>query len=296
MILETKDICKRLRAEIKRENSGKNPLLCCIAFSDDGATRSYFRGIENASEKVNTGIKKEFLKGISARDVKTYIASLNRDSDVNGIIISRPLPADYQKRGIENAIEPLKDVDCVTNTNLGSLITGEFRYIPPTPGAVLEIIEEFSIETQGKKCVILGRSEVVGKPLALLLLKKGIDLTVTICHSRTPSLQSYTRTADIIITAIGSPLFLKSDFIRPGTVVIDVGINVKDGKLVGDVDFDDVKSVASMITPTPGGVGPVTTYILLQNVAKAFGLQERQKREGRGEKREERRERLQTTD
>ena len=269
MILNTKSICKRLRDNIITLNHKRSPLLCCIAFSDNGATLSYFRGIEKSAEKVNTRGRQEILKGKSIKDTITFIESLNQESDVDGIIISRPLPLGFQKKGIKDIIDPVKDVDCVTDENLGRLITGDFKYIPPTPGAVMEIIKEFRIETEGKNTIILGRSDVVGKPLAMLLLQKGVDTTITICHSKTRSLSSYTRTADILITAIGRPKFLKSDMVRPGSVVIDVGINVKDGKLVGDIDFEDVNRVASMVTPTPGGVGPVTTYILLLNVAKA---------------------------
>lgn len=269
MILETKNICKRIQDEITRLNLDRTPILFCIAFSDDGATLSYFRGIEKAAERVKIRVRKEIMKGKSKAESLKFIEALNRDKDVNAILISRPLPSEYQRAGIEDTIAPLKDVDCVTHENLGKLITGGFQYIPPTPGAVMEIIREFRIKTQGKNTVIIGRSDVVGKPLALLLLQKGIDTTITICHSKTSNLASYTRTADILVTAIGKPQFVKSDLVRPGAVVIDVGINVKDGRVVGDVDFEDVKRVASMITPTPGGVGPVTTHLLLSNVAKA---------------------------
>lgn len=269
MILETKDICRRLRDEIVALGGKKSPLLCCVGFSEDGSTLSYFRSIERAAEKTKISIRKEFLKDVSVHDAISFIETLNQDRDIDGIIISRPIPSHLQKASLRNILDPIKDVDCITDMNLGKLITGDAIYTPPTPDAVMEIIREFNIATQGRNIVILGRSDVVGKPLALLLLQKGIDATVTVCHSKTRSLASYTRTADILITAIGCPQFLKSDMVKPGTIVIDVGINVKEGKIVGDVDFEDVKKVAGMITPTPGGVGPVTTYILLLNVAKA---------------------------
>ncbi|MEA3432697.1 MAG: bifunctional 5,10-methylenetetrahydrofolate dehydrogenase/5,10-methenyltetrahydrofolate cyclohydrolase [candidate division WOR-3 bacterium] len=271
MILETKNICKRLQNEIVAlSGGGKNPpLLCCVGFSEDGSTLSYFRSIERAAEKTKVRVKKEILKDVSIHDAVSFIETLNQDNDIDGIIISRPIPLPLQKKGIRNIINPIKDVDCITDKNLGRLVTGDVIYTPPTPGAVIEIIKEFNLETAGRNVVILGRSDVVGKPLALLLLKKGVDATVTVCHSKTKNLASYTRTADILIIAVGSPQFLKADMVRPGTTVIDVGINVKDGRVVGDVDFEDTRRVAGMITPTPGGVGPVTTYILLLNVAKA---------------------------
>lgn len=271
MILETKNICNRLQNEIVALSGGgkKTPLLCCVGFSEDGSTLSYFRSIERAAEKTKVIVRKEILKDISIHDAVSFIETLNQDNDIDGIIISRPIPLPLQKKGIRNIINPIKDVDCITDKNLGRLVTGDVIYTPPTPGAVIEIIKEFNLETAGRNVVILGRSDVVGKPLALLLLKKGVDATVTVCHSKTKNLASYTRTADILISAVGSPQFLKADMVRPGTTVIDVGINVKDGRVVGDVDFEDTRRVAGMITPTPGGVGPVTTYILLLNVAKA---------------------------
>jgi methylenetetrahydrofolate dehydrogenase (NADP+)/methenyltetrahydrofolate cyclohydrolase len=267
MILETKNICKRLRDEIVKLAGKRSPLLCCIGFSEDGSTLSYFRSIERAAEKTKIRVRKEILKDTSIHDAISFIETLNQDRDIDGVIISRPIPPSLQK--VRNIINPIKDVDCITDENLGRLVTGNVLYTPPTPGAVIEIIKEFDIETEGKNVVILGRSDVVGKPLALLLSQKGVDATVTVCHSKTRSLVSYTRIADILITAVGHPHFLRGDMVRPGAIVIDVGINVKQGRIVGDVDFEDVKKVAAMITPTPGGVGPVTTYILLQNVAKA---------------------------
>ncbi|OYD13776.1 hypothetical protein CH333_09960 [candidate division WOR-3 bacterium JGI_Cruoil_03_44_89] len=269
MILETKKICNRLRDDIVALAGRKSPLLCCVGFSEDGSTLSYFRSIERAANKTKIRVRKEILKDISVHDTVSFMETLNRDGDINGIVISRPIPLPLQKAGIKNIIDPAKDVDCITDENLGGLITGNVLYTPPTPGAVMEIIKEFNIETTGRNVVVLGRSDVVGKPLALLLLRKGVDATVTVCHSKTRYLISLTRTADILITAVGRPQFLKCNMVKPGTIVIDVGINVKDGRVVGDVDFEDVKRVAGMITPTPGGVGPVTTHILLLNVAKA---------------------------
>jgi len=273
MIIQTDKIVRRIEDEIVRIKEKRTPILCCIGFQDDGSTLSYFRSIERVAEKLGIIVKKERFSGLSSQTVVSSIVSLSRDRDIDGILLSRPIPSPYDAEEIRDALNPEKDIDCITEKNFGRLITDNILYTPPTPGAVMEIIKGFGIETRGKRVVIVGRSDVVGKPLALLLLQKGVDATVTVCHSRTEGLLSHTRTADMLIVAVGIPNFLKSDMVKPGTVVIDVGINLKNGKIVGDVDFEEVKKVAGMITPTPGGVGPVTTRILLLNVVKGFKVQ-----------------------
>ncbi len=267
MILKTENICKRIREEIVRVKGDRIPLLSCVSFGEDASSLSYFRSIKRTAEKVGARVKIENIQGTDTKKIVSFLQELCMDAD--GILLSRPTPESLDKEMLRGAIDPNKDVDCITEVNLGRLISGNIVFLPPTAGAVMKIIRDFDIETVGKRVVILGRSDVVGKPLSLLFLQKGVDATVTVCHSKTEGLISHTRTADIIVAAVGSPRFLTRDMVRPEAVVIDVGINVEGGNLVGDVDFEDVAKVASMITPTPGGVGPVTTHILLLNLAKA---------------------------
>jgi methylenetetrahydrofolate dehydrogenase (NADP+) / methenyltetrahydrofolate cyclohydrolase len=204
------------------------------------------------------------------------VRRLNADPAVHGILVQLPLPNQIQESAVVEVVSPLKDVDGFGPENLGLLTAGQPRFLPPTPHGVQQLLLRNNIPIEGRHAVIVGRSNIVGKPLALILMQKaaGANATVTVCHSRSQDLQAITRSADVVIVAIGQPRFLKADMIRPGAVVVDVGTNrLPDGKLVGDVDFDDVREVASAASPVPGGVGPMTITMLLHNTLQAAELQ-----------------------
>jgi methylenetetrahydrofolate dehydrogenase (NADP+)/methenyltetrahydrofolate cyclohydrolase len=205
------------------------------------------------------------------------VARLNADPAVHGILVQLPLPPQINEAVIIRAVDPLKDVDGFGPENLGLLARGEPRFVACTPLGVQMLLQRHGIDVAGKHVVVVGRSNIVGKPLALLLMQKarGADATVTVCHSRTRDVGAATRQADVVVVAIGQARFLKADMVRPGAVVVDVGMNKADGKLVGDVDFDAVAPLASAITPVPGGVGPMTITMLLSNTLRAAQLQTR---------------------
>ncbi len=196
------------------------------------------------------------------------IARLNDDDKISGILVQLPLPGHISEQCVINAILPTKDVDAFHPVNVGKIMTGDFDFVPCTPAGVMELIKESGIDVAGKECVVVGRSNIVGKPQAMLLLHQ--NGTVTICHSRTKNLAEKTRNADILVAAVGKPGFITGDMIKPGAVVIDVGINrIAPKKLVGDVDFESAEKVAGAITPVPGGVGPMTIAMLMKNTLKA---------------------------
>ena len=201
------------------------------------------------------------------------IEKLNNDKKINGILVQLPVPKHINEETIINAIKPEKDVDAFHPVNVGKIMVGNFDFVPCTPAGVMELIKESGISVEGKECVIVGRSNIVGKPQAMLLLHQ--NGTVTICHSRTKNLKEKTLQADILVAAVGIPEFIKGDMIKPGAVVIDVGINrIADKKLVGDVEFESAQKVASAITPVPGGVGPMTIAMLMKNTVKAALIQQ----------------------
>jgi methylenetetrahydrofolate dehydrogenase (NADP+)/methenyltetrahydrofolate cyclohydrolase len=213
---------------------------------------------------------------IAQEDLLKLIEKLNCDSQVSGILVQLPLPRGIDESTIMEAVAPLKDVDGFGPESLGLLTAGQPRFLPCTPFGVQQILMRNQIRIDGQHVVIVGRSNIVGKPLAMMLMQKGdgANATVTVCHSKTRDIGALTRQADIIVMAIGQPRFLKADMVRPGAVVVDVGINrTADGKLVGDVDFDAVKDVAAAITPVPGGIGPMTITMLLHNTLQAAILQ-----------------------
>jgi methylenetetrahydrofolate dehydrogenase (NADP+)/methenyltetrahydrofolate cyclohydrolase len=201
------------------------------------------------------------------------IARLNADPAVHGILVQLPLPKQIDEAAVTDAVDPLKDVDGFGTTSLGLLTAGRPRYLACTPYGVMKILSRHDIPVAGRHVVIVGRSNIVGKPLALMLGIKGTDATVTVCHSRTRDIGALTRSADIIVVAIGQAEFLKADMVRPGQTVIDVGINRRDNRLVGDVDYGPVSEVVEAITPVPGGVGPMTITMLLHNTLQAARLQ-----------------------
>ena len=196
------------------------------------------------------------------------IDKLNNDNSVSGILCQLPVPKHIDEEKIINAINPKKDVDAFHPVNVGKIMTGNYDFVPCTPAGVMELIKESGIDTEGKECVVVGRSNIVGKPMSMLLLHK--NATVTICHSRTKNLAEKTKNADILVAAVGIPNFIKGDMIKPGAVVIDVGINrIAPKTLVGDVEFETAEKVAAAITPVPGGVGPMTIAMLMKNTLKA---------------------------
>jgi len=204
----------------------------------------------------------------SEKKLLDLIDELNKDEKVNGILVQLPLPNHIDSQKVLEAINPAKDVDGFHLENVGRLVTGNAAFKPCTPAGIIELLDQYKVEIEGKNAVVLGRSNIVGKPMAFLLLDR--NATVTVCHSRTKDLSAVARSADILIAAIGKPKFVTSDMVKDGAVVIDVGINRVDGKLVGDVDYESVSKSASLITPVPGGVGPMTIAMLMANTLRAF--------------------------
>lgn len=269
------NISERLIKEVDvLKEKGISPKLTIIRVGARGDDLAYERGALNRCAKVGVLTEVKELPGdISQEDFVEELRKTNKDKDVHGILVFRPLPKQLKEEVIKYEIAPEKDIDCFSPINAAKLLEGDETGFPPcTPMAVIEILKHYQVPMEGKKAVILGRSMVVGKPAALLLLKE--NATVTICHSRTQELSKVTADGDILVAAIGKDRFVKEDFVKEGAVVIDVGINVdEEGNLHGDVDFDGCMEKSSMITPVPGGVGSVTTSILAKHVIKACKLQ-----------------------
>ena len=274
-VLNCRHLAKILLEEIKEEadvliDKGINPSLAIVRVGNKEDDIAYERGILKNCEKVNIkGEVYEIPEDVTIEDFIKLLELLNKNSTIHGILIFRPLPKHLDENKIKHLINPDKDIDCMNPLNLAKVFEGVCSgFSPCTPAAVMEIIKRFKINLVGKKTVVIGRSMVVGKPLSMKPLKK--NATVTICHSKTANLQSVSSDADILVAAIGKAKFVTGEFIKPGTVVIDVGINVdEEGKLCGDVDFETASKKASLITPVPGGVGSVTTAILLKHVLLA---------------------------
>ncbi|MFT9486325.1 MAG: bifunctional methylenetetrahydrofolate dehydrogenase/methenyltetrahydrofolate cyclohydrolase FolD [Tepidibacillus sp.] len=273
-IISGKEVAKSIREELKLEvetlkEQGITPGLSVILVGNDPASHSYVKGKAKGCEEV--GIKSEVIymeETISQETLLAEIERLNLDSNVHGILVQLPLPKHIEEDAIINAIDPKKDVDGFHPINVGKMMIGEDAYLPCTPHGIIELIKRTGTEIKGKHAVVIGRSNIVGKPVSILLLKE--HATVTIAHSRTQNLKEITRQADILVVAIGKPQIITEDFVSPGTLVIDVGVNrLETGKLVGDVDFERVSNVASYITPVPGGVGPMTITMLLKNTIEA---------------------------
>jgi methylenetetrahydrofolate dehydrogenase (NADP+)/methenyltetrahydrofolate cyclohydrolase len=239
---------------------------------DDPASAVYVRSKRRDCEKVGMASTLHHLDaGVAEADLLDLIDSLNRDAAIHGILVQLPLPGHLNARRVLDSVDPLKDVDGLHPENLGLLAQGRPRYCPCTPLGVVELLKCSNVAIGGADIVVLGRSDLVGKPLALLLMQKAehANATVTVCHSRTRNIAEHTRRADVVVAAMGQPRFLKADMVRPGAVVIDVGTTRVDDALAGDVDFDAVREVAGKITPVPGGVGPMTRALLLHNTLLA---------------------------
>ena len=281
-IIDGKALAKTMQAEIAGRvaelvrTRGIQPGLAAVLVGDNSASRLYVGNKRKACELA--GIASwlhELPASTSQADLLQLVDRLNRDPLVHGILVQLPLPKQIDENAVIQAVSPAKDVDGFGTTSLGLLAAGTPRFLPCTPAGVQQLLVRNDIPVAGQHVVIVGRSNIVGKPLALLLMQKmkGADATVTVCHSRTRDIASLTRQADIVVMAIGQARFLKRDMVKPGAAVIDVGTNRVDGKWVGDVDFDEVKDVAGAITPVPGGVGPMTITMLLHNTLEAAILQ-----------------------
>ncbi|WP_269522279.1 bifunctional methylenetetrahydrofolate dehydrogenase/methenyltetrahydrofolate cyclohydrolase FolD [Coraliomargarita parva] len=260
---------------------GKKPVVAFIRVGDDPASVSYVRKKQKTAERIGIESRLYLLpETVSKEALFAQIDALNADSDVNGILIQAPLPKHIDETETFNRVLPGKDVDGFNTVNIGKLCQEDATgFVACTPAGIVELIERSGIETEGKHVVVLGRSQIVGKPAALLMMRKGIpgNATVTVCHSRTQDLPAVTRQADVLIAAIGRPHFVTADMVKDGVAVIDVGINripdasKKSGyRLVGDVEFDAVAPKAAHITPVPGGVGPMTVAMLMHNTLRAF--------------------------
>jgi methylenetetrahydrofolate dehydrogenase (NADP+)/methenyltetrahydrofolate cyclohydrolase len=282
-ILDGKQIAAAVRADVRaaveaRLATGlRRPALRVVLVGDDPASHSYVRGKQRAADEV--GLDAETLPfdaDLPEADLLDLVERLNRDDGVDGILVQLPLPAHVDDRKVILALDPDKDVDGFHPVNVGRLVLGQEGFAPCTPAGIVEMLRRSGIETRGKHAVVVGRSQIVGLPMANLLLRKGLDATVTVCHSRTPDLGHHTRQADLLIAAVGRPGTVTADMVREGAVVVDVGVNRVDDpaaergyRLVGDVDFAAVSEKAAAITPVPGGVGPMTIAMLLQNTLRA---------------------------
>ena len=277
-LINGKEVAKKVRKELKSEvvklkENGINPKLAVVMVGNDPGSTVYVRNKSKACEKVGIEFE-EFLydENLSESELLNVIKKLNEDSTINGILLQSPVPKHIDINKAFRTIAPEKDVDGFNPVNVGNLTIGEDAFISCTPYGVIKMFEEYNIELEGKNTVILGRSNIVGKPMIQCMLNK--NATVTVCHSRTKNIEEITKKADIVISAIGKPKFVKENMVKDGAVVIDVGINrLEDGSIVGDVDFDEVSKKASYITPVPGGVGPMTIAMLLNNVVKATKIQ-----------------------
>lgn len=282
---------QRIAAEVRREialevallkASGVTPGLAVLLVGSDPASEIYVRNKERASREV--GILTEVHRlgpDISQAELLSTVGALNMDERIHGILVQLPLPVHIDEATVIEAVSPTKDVDGFHPTNLGRLTIGDPRFIPATPYAVLEMLDRHGVQMGGKHAVIVGRSNIVGKPMALAWMHRDLERypTVTVCHSFDPNVGIYTTQADVLVVAIGSPEVIKHDNVKPGAVIIDIGINRVNApddprgyRVVGDVDFDDVADVASAVTPVPGGVGPMTVAMLLKNVAQSARL------------------------
>ncbi|EIW6612956.1 MAG: bifunctional methylenetetrahydrofolate dehydrogenase/methenyltetrahydrofolate cyclohydrolase [Clostridium perfringens] len=271
-ILSGKTVAIDIKGQIKNyteelKASGKSLKISSILVGDDGGSVYY----QNFQEKLanNLGIDFEKIKldeSISEENLKLKIEELNKDDSVNGIMLLLPLPKHIDERSVTNLIDADKDLDCLSEVSVGRFYKGEKCFMPCTPNSVITLLKAYNIEIEGKEVVIIGRSNIVGKPLFQMFLNE--NATVTVCHSRTKNLKEVCKRADILVVAIGRANFIDSSYVREGAVVIDVGTSEVNGKITGDVNFDDVYEKASLITPVPGGVGSLTTTLLLKNVCK----------------------------
>ena len=273
-IINGKELAQKVRTNLKGEveklkENGVNPKLAVILVGDNSASKVYVRNKNRACEEVGIEFE-EFImdENITNEDLINLIDNLNARDDIHGILLQSPIPKHLDIDTAFGRITPTKDVDGFNPINVGKLVLGKDTFISCTPFGIMKMFEEYGIKTEGANAVIIGRSNIVGKPMLQCLLNS--NATVTVCHSKTKNLGEITKNADILVSAVGKPKFVTSDMVKDGAVVIDVGINRnEEGKLIGDVDYENVKEKASYITPVPGGVGPMTVAMLMNNVVKA---------------------------
>ena len=278
-LISGKIVSVKVRNEVKketeelRENHGIVPGLAVILVGNDPASQVYVRNKQRACEEVGFHpYEYRMNENATQEQLLDLIGVLNKDNKVNGILVQLPLPEHIDEQAVIHAISPLKDVDAFHPVNVGKIMIGDYDFLPCTPAGIMELIASTGVDISGKQCVVIGRSNIVGKPMAMLLLQK--NGTVTICHSRTKNLKELAASADILVVAIGKPKFVTADMVKEGAIVIVVGINrMEDGKLCGDVDFDSVEPKSGYITPVPGGVGPMTIAMLMKNTLHAAKLQ-----------------------
>ena len=278
-ILDGKMLSAKIKEDIRKETEelkakGINPGLAVIIVGDDPASRVYVNNKKKACEACGFYSEEHALPAeTTEEELLKLIDELNNRKDINGILVQLPLPKGIDSEKVLLAIRPEKDVDAFHPVNVGKIMIGNFDFLPCTPAGVMELIHLTDIDVAGKECVVIGRSNIVGKPQAMLLLHE--NATVTICHSRTKDLKEVTKRADIIVAAVGKAKFVTRDMVKEGAIVIDVGMNRdENGKLCGDVDYESVEPVASAITPVPGGVGPMTIAMLMKNTIKAAIIQQ----------------------
>ena len=276
--IDGKAVSAKVRAEVAQEvaalkERGVTPGLAVVIVGDDPASRIYVNNKKKACQA--TGIHSEeyaLPASTTQEELLALVDQLNHKKDIHGILVQSPLPKGLDEGAVVEAIDPQKDVDAFHAYNVGKIMIGDYHFLPCTPAGIMELLKAYEISVEGKRCVVIGRSNIVGKPMTMLLLHQ--NGTVTICHSRTKDLPEVTRQADILVSAVGKSHFVTADMVKPGAVVIDVGMNRdENGKLCGDVDFDTVEPLASFITPVPGGVGPMTIAMLLKNTVTAAKLQ-----------------------
>ncbi|MDI9482967.1 MAG: bifunctional methylenetetrahydrofolate dehydrogenase/methenyltetrahydrofolate cyclohydrolase FolD [Bacillota bacterium] len=273
-ILSGRDIASEIRLGLKNDveklkGNGVQPGLAVIIVGDEPASRIYVNNKKKACDEIGIRSFEYALPAeTSEEEIIELIKTLNCDKNIHGILVQLPLPPHINDEKVLLTIDPDKDVDAFHPVNVGKIMIGNYRFLPCTPAGVIEMIHRTGIDLKGSECVVVGRSNIVGKPMAMLLLHE--HATVTVCHSRTKDLKTVCKRADVLVVAVGKPKLIKADFIKPGAVVIDVGTNrMENGKLCGDVDFEEAKGVASYITPVPGGVGPMTIAMLMKNTVKA---------------------------
>ncbi len=274
-IIDGKAVAQQVKDKIASEVASleKKPALAVIIVGDDPASKIYVRNKKIACEQVGfKSLEYALPAETTTNQLIELVQTLNNDDNVNGILCQLPLPKHIDEKAIINAISPDKDVDAFHPVNVGKIMIGEYNFLPCTPAGVMELIKSTGVEIKGKKAVVVGRSNIVGKPMAMLLLAQ--SATVTICHSKTKNLAQECKEADILVAAVGVPKLITKDMVKQGAIVIDVGMNRdENGKLCGDVDFDSVKDVAGYITPVPGGVGPMTIAMLMKNNLNAYKQQ-----------------------
>lgn len=277
-IIDGKAVSAAVRAEVAAEveelkAKGITPGLAVIIVGDDPASRVYVNNKKKACAEAGIYSEEFALPADTTQEeLLALVASLNGRSDINGILCQLPLPKGLSDKDVIEAISPIKDVDAFHAQNVGNIMIGDYHFLPCTPAGVMELLHRAGVEVAGKRCVVIGRSNIVGKPMAMLLLHE--NGTVTVCHSKTQDLAAVCREADILVAAVGRAKFVTADMVKPGAAVIDVGMNRdENGKLCGDVDYTAVEPIAGYITPVPGGVGPMTIAMLLKNTLMAAKLQ-----------------------